>query len=232
MKASSFALAFDCACSALSVAVLENENVLAQHFETTAMGQAATLAPAIKATLAQARVKPADLDLIAVTNGPGSFTGIRIGLAMARGLALALKLPLASCSTFEAVSANLQEQQRSVFRPLLAIDSRREEIFLALDTPDRPFIGRPQEAVQRLPPDRYGLIGDGAEFMREAFAALGREREIALLDARPPVAANFAPLLVVQGIAYWRARNEREGMPRPLYLREADVTLPKTAPTP
>src|SRR5690606_25688704 len=107
MKPSLLTLAFDCACSGLSVAVLEGETVLAQHYERTSIGQSATLAPQIQNTLAAAKVRIADIGLIAVTNGPGSFTGIRIGLAMARGLALALDAPLAACSTFQAVLANL-----------------------------------------------------------------------------------------------------------------------------
>lgn len=230
MKSSPYLLAFDCACSALSVAVLKGETVLAQHFESTATGQSAMLAPAIQATLQQAGIGARDIDLIGVTNGPGSFTGIRIGLAMARGLALALDAPLAACSTFEAVLCNLPTQRDDAgSRKVLAVDSRREEIFLALDTPAQPFIARPGEAVAALPRGSYVLAGDGAEMICQALATAGRENEIAACDPRPPIAANFAPALAADGIDYWRARNRDQGMPRPLYLREADVTLPKPA---
>lgn len=228
MKSSPYLLAFDCACSALSVAVLKGETVLAQHFESTATGQSAMLAPAVQATLQQAGIGARDIGLIGITNGPGSFTGIRIGLAMARGLALALDVPLAACSTFAAVLRNLPPQKDGTGgHTVLAVDSRREEIFLAIDTPEQPFIARPDEAVAALPRARYVLAGDGAEMMRLALAAAGRENEIVACDQRPPIAANFAPALAAQGIDYWRGRNRDEGMPRPLYLREADVTLPK-----
>lgn len=220
-------LAFDCACSALSVAVFEGERVLAQHFAATATGQSALLAPTIQAMLAAADLQPGQLNLICVTNGPGSFTGIRIGLAMARGLAMALKAPLAACSTFEAVQANLVVDGDA--RTLLAIDSRRDEIFLALDTPAQPFIARPEEAVARLPRAAYALIGDGAGLMRAAFAAAGRADEVAAIDEQPPIAARFAPALIARGVEHWRARNAAEGLPGPLYLREADVTMPKPA---
>lgn len=223
------ALVFDCACSGLSLAVLRGEEVLAAHAEATMTGQAALLAPAIRAVLVQADVKARELSLIGVTNGPGSFTGIRIGLAMARGLAMALKTPLASCSTFEAVLENLSSQQRQAngVDLILAVDSRRDEIFLAMGDSQPARIMRPDDAVAALPVGFYGLAGDGASLMRVAFAASGREKEIAFSDERPPLAANFAKALLARGVSYWQARNDSGGMPRPLYLREADVTLPK-----
>lgn len=224
------ALVFDCACSGLSLAVLRGEEVLAAQADATMTGQAALLAPAIQAVLAQAGAKARDLSLIGVTNGPGSFTGIRIGLAMARGLAMALKTPLASCSTFEAVLENLSLAQRQTndVELILAIDSRRDEIFLGIDKDGPTRIARPEDAVATLPVGSYGLAGDAAPLMRAAFAAAGREKEIAFSDDRPPVAANFARALLSHGVTHWQNRNDSDGLPRPLYLREADVTLPKS----
>jgi tRNA threonylcarbamoyladenosine biosynthesis protein TsaB len=226
MKPPLLTLAFDCACSALSAAILAGEKVLAQHFETSATGQAALLAPLIQRQLAEAGVTAKDIGLIALTNGPGSFTGIRIGLAMGRGLALALNVPLAACSTFDAVLQNLPPQQNEI---ILAIDSRREEIFLRQPATGRTWIATPAQAVAALPKARYAMAGDGAKLMQAAFTTAGRAGEIATADDRPPVAANFAPLLAAAGAEHWRQENARAGMSRPLYLREADVTLPKPA---
>jgi tRNA threonylcarbamoyladenosine biosynthesis protein TsaB len=231
MKPPLVTLAFDCACSGLSVAVLAGEKVLAQHCQSTATGQAALLAPVIQAQLLAAGMTPKDLGLIGVTNGPGSFTGIRIGLAMARGLALALDVPLAACSTFDAVLRNLPSE-RSDRRTILAIDSRREEIFLRDLAADRTWIARPDDAVATLPNGTYTLAGDAAPMMHQAFEAAGRAGEIAAQDDRPPVAAHFAVMLAAFGADQWRKRNRDDGMPRPLYLREADVTMPKPAAKP
>lgn len=228
MKSPLITLAFDCACSALSTAVLAGEKVLAQHFESSATGQAALLAPLIQRQLAASGMTAGDIGLVALTNGPGSFTGIRIGLAMGRGLALALNVPLAACSTFDAVLKNLPSRAGES-EIILAIDSRREEIFLRQPATGRTWIATPAQAVASLPPTRYVLAGDGVPLLQSAFAAAGRQAEIVLIDARPPVAANFAPLLTGEGAEYWRQENARTGMPRPLYLREADVTLPKPA---
>lgn len=227
-------LAFDCACSGLSVAVARGETVLAAAALDQATGQAASLAPAIQAALRQAGVAPAQLDLIGVTTGPGSFTGIRIGLAMARGLALALDRPLAACSTFEATLASLPRPHRREFladagRIVLAIDSRRAEIFVAEgdgDTVRDMRAAPPQNVVAALPTGRYALLGDAAPALNTAFASAGRGAEIALYDARPPQAEAFAPLLAARGADYWRTSNAGAGLPRPLYLRGADVTLP------
>lgn len=225
------ALVFDCACSGLSLAVLRGEQILARHDEATATGQAALLAPAIGRVLQQSNIAARELALIGVTNGPGSFTGIRIGLAMARGLAMALRIPLAACSTFEAVRANLSAAQgrRDDVDLIVAVDSRRDEIFIARGGQSGAHFARPGDIVAALPQGRYGIVGDGAPLMRVAFAAAGRNGEVAFEDARPPVAANFGPALLAAGVEHWRERNARDGMPRPLYLREADVTLPKTA---
>ena len=229
-------LAFDCACSGLSVAVLRDGAVLARRSEAMATGQSAALAPAIETALREAGVAPAELGLIAVTAGPGSFTGIRIGLAMARGLALALDVPLAACSTFDAVRHGLSAQQRQRIDAddavlVAAIDSRREEIFVALgDGPRwRESVIHPADAVAALPSRAHALVGDAADALREAFAAAGRGGEIVLCDARAPDAALFGPVLAAAGPEHWRRQNARDGLPRPLYLRGADVTLPRAA---
>ncbi len=100
-----------------------------------------------------AGVTPDELDGIVVGTGPGSFTGIRIGLATARGLALALNVPVAGVSTLEAFAGGTP-----------VIDARRGEVFTA-----GPAVGRPEEL------DVAGsrLVGDGAVRYRDVFEARG-----------------------------------------------------------
>ena len=98
-------LAIDTACSACSAALARDGVVVAARSEAMARGHAEALMPMVQAVMAEARIAWADLELVAVTNGPGSFTGLRTGLAAARGIALAQGIPVAGVTTLEAVAA-------------------------------------------------------------------------------------------------------------------------------
>jgi tRNA threonylcarbamoyladenosine biosynthesis protein TsaB len=101
-------LAFDTSAGACSAAVLGGDGtVLARRCEALERGHAERLLPMLRDVLAEAGVEIADLALLAVTIGPGTFTGIRIGLAAARGLALASGLPLVGVTSLEAVAASV-----------------------------------------------------------------------------------------------------------------------------
>src|SRR5215467_10709212 len=96
-------LAFDCSGASCSAAVLIDDRPAAQRFAPMERGHAETLLPMIETVLREAGLTPAMLDLLAVTVGPGSFTGLRIGLAAGRGLALARALPAIGVPSFDAV---------------------------------------------------------------------------------------------------------------------------------
>jgi tRNA threonylcarbamoyladenosine biosynthesis protein TsaB len=106
-------LAVDTALNACSVAILRSDEVLLSRVEPMAKGQAERLAPMAQEVLAEAGIVPSALDRIAVTRGPGAFTGLRIGLAFARGLAVALDRPCVGISTLE-VLAHAASAQRTL----------------------------------------------------------------------------------------------------------------------
>ncbi|MBI1251987.1 MAG: tRNA (adenosine(37)-N6)-threonylcarbamoyltransferase complex dimerization subunit type 1 TsaB [Alphaproteobacteria bacterium] len=97
-------LAIDTALNACSVAIVRGDAVLAHTSEAMDRGQAERIAPMARDAAAQAGVAFRAIERIAVTTGPGSFTGVRVGLAFARGLALALKVPCVGISTLEALA--------------------------------------------------------------------------------------------------------------------------------
>jgi tRNA threonylcarbamoyladenosine biosynthesis protein TsaB len=190
-------LAFDTATPRSSCALVEDGELLGER-ETKAV---AVLAAA-DALLAEGGFVAGDLDRIVCGTGPGSFTGIRIGLAVARGLALALDLPLAGVSTLAAL-------REGAPGALPVIDGSRKEIFTLIG--DEPDVMRPQELALTT-----GMlcIGDGALRYRSLLEAAGAEvppdtSELHLVRARFHVllATDFGPAERVE----------------PLYLRVPDA---------
>jgi tRNA threonylcarbamoyladenosine biosynthesis protein TsaB len=212
-------LAFDCAVTGLSVAVVRDGTALASH-RAEGRDQAATLFPAIAATLEQAGVARRDLSMIAVTIGPGSFTGVRVGLASARGLAVALDVPLAGITT----TATLLAQASSTDRlSVAAIDSHLGDWFCAIGDGDRaPFLASTAALADRLEDRPCIVIGPQADLLAPALGHA--EAQLAL-----PEAVTVARLALAEGLEHWRERNRTAGLPRPLYLRGVNITLPDGA---
>ncbi len=215
----SLVLAFDCAVTGLSVAVVRDGTALAAH-RTEGRDQAATLLPAIAATLEQAGVARRELSMIAVTVGPGSFTGVRVGLAAARGLAVALAVPLAGIATTETLLAQAETTDRLV---VAAIDTHLGDWFCAIREGDRaPFLASTEALAERLAWRACLVIGPQADAL--APVVPNAEAQLAVPDA-----ATIARLALAEGAERWRERNRTDGLPRPLYLRGVNITLPDGA---
>jgi tRNA threonylcarbamoyladenosine biosynthesis protein TsaB len=138
-------LAFDTATTVATSALVDGDEVLGER-----VSRAQTLLEDVDALLRQAGSHPSDLDRLAVGLGPGSFTGVRIGLAVARGLALSLDLPGAGVSTLAALAAGAPGA-------LPMVDAKRREVFTLVE--GEPQVLGPQEL--RLAGDMV-CVGDGA----------------------------------------------------------------------
>ena len=138
-------LAFDTATNVATSALVDGEEVLGER-----VSRAQTLLEDVDALLRQAGAHPFDLDRLAVGLGPGSFTGVRIGLAVARGLALSLDLPGSGVSTLAALAAGAPEA-------LPVIDAKRREVFTLVD--GEPHVLAPQELPLA---EATVCVGDGA----------------------------------------------------------------------
>jgi len=149
-------LAFDTATAVATSALVDGEEVLGER-----VSRAQTLLEDVDALLRQAGAHPSDLGRLAVGIGPGSFTGVRIGLATARGLALSLDLPGAGVSTLAALAAGAPGA-------LPVIDAKRREVFTLLD--GEPLALAPQEL-----PVAAGTVcvGDGAKRYRKLLEERG-----------------------------------------------------------
>ena len=173
-------LALESSAVAASAALCEDETLIAQAFQNSGLTHSQTLLPMVEHLLQGCSLTPADLDLIAVAAGPGSFTGLRIGVATAKGLAWAAQRPCAGCSTLESMAWNLAGFSGQV---CAAMDARRHQIYNArfqVDgqcprrlTPDRAI--SLDDLVQELAGTQTPqlVVGDGAQLCYDALTAAG-----------------------------------------------------------
>jgi len=209
-------LSIDCAGSGCGVCLWVDGAVCAQSVETMARGQDARLMPLIEELMAKAAWAYADLDRIAVTRGPGSFTGLRIGLACARAIGLAAEKPVLGIDRFAVHAA----QQASRAKELLVVlESRRLELYTRLYAP----VGQPVGEAAMQTPDEIAALVQAHPALRIAG------------DAQAPLATLIASALFVpptepeaQTCASLAASADPADpglTPRPLYLRAPDVTM-------
>ena len=211
-------LAVDTALGACSVAILMDGAVLAHRFQEMTRGHAEALAPMVDEIMRQAGIGFDALDRLAVTTGPGTFTGQRVGLAFMRGLRVGLKKPLIGVTTLEAMAAATQKNRAAAIH-----DARRDEAYLLLWENGRvilePAVMSFADAVAQI--RAFGasaLCGTGAE---KAGDALGED--FPMTDIRQPDALWVARLAAGRPIP--------AVPPAPLYLRAPDAKLPGVRPT-
>jgi len=219
-------LAFDSSGGGCAAALLSGERVLAHQSAPMLRGQAEHLVPMIARVMAAAGLDFGALDLIAVTLGPGAFTGVRIGIATAQGLALATGVPALGLGSFEAVAAAVPTGLLEGRALVLAIESRREELYLqAFDRARVPLaegaLVAPEHWLDTAPVGPLVLAGDGAERLRPAL----RDRDVVMPPGNGSIDAGALARLAAER---WRAGFRTERL-EPRYLHAPDVTLAKGA---
>ena len=122
-------LALETSAKSVSAAVVENGGVLCSAYQNTGLTHSRTLMPLVDGMLRAADLTCADMGLIAVSHGPGSFTGLRIGVSAAKGLAWTLELPCCGVSTLLAMAQNLRHMDATV---ICAMDARRNQVYNAV----------------------------------------------------------------------------------------------------
>jgi tRNA threonylcarbamoyl adenosine modification protein YeaZ/ribosomal-protein-alanine acetyltransferase len=205
-------LALDTSMAACSVCVYDAGPglVLASRHEFMDRGQAEALAPMVQETVASAGVAFKDLARIAVTTGPGTFTGVRIGLAMARGLGVALNIPMTGITSLAAIACNETAGDLPI---VVAVDARAGEIyFAAFDQYGHeitaPVIVTLAEAQKLMPSRPVRTLGTAADLLRDKNHVRSDAGDL-------PVAANFVKFAASIPIS--------AAPPEPLYLRPPDV---------
>lgn len=174
-------LAIDSSATAASAALVEDGKVLGEFYINTKLTHSQTLMPMIDNVLKCTQTPLSEVDLFAVSAGPGSFTGIRIGVASMKGLAMAQNKPCVGVSTLEAMAWNLAHLEGTV---CAVMDARCQQVYNAMFaahggkleriTPDRAISMEDLAAECRNYENTLYLVGDGAKlcYNRERFKEL------------------------------------------------------------
>ena len=203
-------LAVDTALGACSCAVLEDTNVLAHRFTVMERGHAEALAPMVEDAMRESGIAFAALDRLAVTTGPGTFTGQRIGLAFMRGMRIALKRPLIGITTLEAM-AHQAMAETGLPRAASLHDAKRDEVYVETIPGNGPSLMLFDDAVRSLV-GPIALAGTAAPRVAEILS------DATLSTVRQPDALWVARLALT--------RETSIEAPKPLYLRPPDAKLP------
>lgn len=206
-------LSLDTAMAACSAAVIDTQEhrPLAEAFVAMERGHAEALPPMVAEVMQKASVDFAQIDRIAVTTGPGTFTGVRIGLAFARGLGLALGIPVIGIDSLSAIATN----DSSAGPLLVASDARNGEVYAAAYDAARNLVSAPHVSTASSASTGQApgtlVLGSAASAV---IAASGRS---------DLVHSSACPLPVAARLGWLAATVEAGPMPRPLYLRAPDA---------
>jgi tRNA threonylcarbamoyladenosine biosynthesis protein TsaB len=206
-------LALDSALARCTAAIVVNGDVHAARQVDAVQGHAAILPVMARDVLAETATAVPSLELVAVTVGPGSFSGIRSGLAMAHGLALAAGVPVVGVTVGEALADSLPHLgERGLW---VAIDSRRGRVFLERDG----HISAELLDTLPAPSGKIALAGDAAAPVAARLAA--RDFDVMLTDARLPLARHIAVVAMRRF-----AGDLRPMLAQPLYIDPPEAKLP------
>jgi tRNA threonylcarbamoyladenosine biosynthesis protein TsaB len=226
-------LAIDTALDACAAAVLDtgSSRLIARESQPMKRGHAEALMPLIARVMKEAGLPFAALDRVAVTAGPGSFTGLRVGLSAARGIALAAGKAVVGLTTLSAYAAPVVSESGE--QPVItAIDARHDHVYFQAVNGDGSGLITPQVApiAEVLAAWRFGpprLVGNAAQILADRWPA----------DAPPPVKVDAQGAPDIAWVAWLGAAVNPNAAPaRPFYLRAPDAKpaadVPKKASPP
>ena len=217
-------LAIDTALDACAAAVLDTDagKIIAQESQAIKRGHAEALMPLIARVMKASGVAFTSLDRVAVTTGPGSFTGLRVGLSAARGIGLAADKPVVGLTTLTAYAAPFVGENSE--HPILsAIDARHDHVYFQMVSGDggsliKPKVAPIAEALEASRLSAPHLVGNAAGILAERWPA----------DAPPPSKVDVQPAPDITWVAWLGAAVSPETAPaRPYYLRAPDAKPPK-----
>ncbi|MDE7043015.1 MAG: tRNA (adenosine(37)-N6)-threonylcarbamoyltransferase complex dimerization subunit type 1 TsaB [Oscillospiraceae bacterium] len=214
-------LALESSAKAASCAVLSDGELLASAWQATGLTHSRTLLPMVEDMLNNSELSVQEIDAVAVAAGPGSFTGLRIGIAAVKGLAWAAEKPCIPVSTLEAMAWPLAHLEGNI---ICAMDARRQQIYNAVFLAEGGELTRLREdravSLEEAAADvgemdgPMTIVGDGAGLCFDFLTARGVECRLAPVHLRQQSAVGVA-------MAAWRRRGENLSAQEltPVYLR-------------
>jgi tRNA threonylcarbamoyladenosine biosynthesis protein TsaB len=223
-------LAFDTVTSSCAAIIWRHGNVLAKVSKVSINEHAEILVPIIEAVMLEAGLCYSDLDMLAVTIGPGSFTGIRIGIATARSLALASKLPLIGINNFDCLIHNIPKHERQGRSVLAVLETKRADFYISLYDENLSIVEGPKtldsDGLRALVKNKSILVlGDAADRGMEVLKGVSCNIIKSKLgsDVDLAVVATLAVDIINSGLPI--------KLPLPLYLKPPNVNLLNLQPS-
>ena len=213
-------LAIDTALDACAAAVLDTRasTMIATESQSMKRGHAEALMPLIGRVMKESGLPFAALDRVAVTTGPGSFTGLRVGLSAARGIGLAAGKPVVGLTTLSAYAAPIVSENGE--HPVIAaIDARHDQVYFQVVNGNGSSLIRPKVAPisEALAASRFGalhLVGNAAKILADHWPS----------DAPAPIQVDAQPAPDITWVAWLGAAVEPgTAPPKPYYLRAPDA---------
>jgi len=219
-------LGIDTTGRSLSVALLSGETLLGEITIGAVRGQAGLAMDSISRLFEVAGLNPAQLDGVAVTNGPGGFTGVRLGVSLAKGLCLGLEKPVAAVSSLQALAF---QALAPGFTTWAVLDCLKNEVYAASysQCPDGPVetsqasVMKPEELAERMSGPCL-IVGDGA-LRHEGLLTAGG---LARLAPRPCHVIRAATVAMLGSRLLPEAKIDSADSLLPFYLRGSDARLP------
>jgi len=216
-----YTFVFDITANGVNAGIYKDKNKIAEIVKMMEFGQAEELVIGTERLLKENRLDFADIDLLGVCVGPGSFTGVRAGLAFARGLSLAKPdLAITGVSAFEVYARMLQPENRA-FNNAVVIETKRDDFYFQLfdanlEKVTEPMAATREEIIHHLKNRQTSFIGDGVERLLSVSSNL----QIKYVD--------ISSLMSVDALfyaTYQKYLDKTLDFPKPLYIRGADTCV-------
>ena len=214
-------LALDTSTSCLSVALMRDKAIISEINLTVKVGHAGMILPVIDEVLTKSSTCKDDITLIATGTGPGSFTGLRIGIATAKGLAKAIRCPLAGIPTLDIIARGALPSSMHIM-PI--VDAKKGEVFCALYNKDgsrlTDIMNLHPEGIATLVREDTLFVGNACDLYRDILI-----KDLGKLYHEGPALLWYPRASVLAGIALGLPSEGLSQDVQPLYIRASDATL-------